>query len=182
MNILVVVDMQNDFITGVFGSKEAQKIVPKVINFVKQFKGSIKCTLDTHFENEKTIEGITLPKHCIEGTEGRKYPKELLDILKQKKAIGISKDTFMPIEIFQGLVSSIMDDYGDIDEMHTLYVCGLVTDICVLNTALYLRNKFPYDKVIVLSDLCAGTTAENHQKALDILKNNLIEIQNSNEV
>ena len=90
------------------------------------------------------------------------------------------------------------DDYADVSlwedildaekyegvhyQNNDVYVIGLCTDLCVLNTALYLRNNLQYDNIIVIKDLCAGTTPENHQKALDIMKINLIDIKTMEDV
>jgi len=179
MNIYVMVDMQNDFISGVFGTKEAQEILPKVINFVKNKK--IFYTMDEH--NTIVSEGIELQKfgkHCMEGTVGRLMPQELQVLLDEDYCY--RKDTFMPYEQYDGkeLWDDILyeEDRNDCKfKNNNVYVFGLCTDICVLNTALYLRNNLQYDNIIILKDLCAGTTPEKHEMALKVMESNLIEVK-----
>lgn len=184
MNILVIVDMQNDFITGCLGTKEAQEVLPKVIDFVKNFKGPIFPTMDEHWEGDDTQELQKFGNHCIVATVGRKYPQELEVLLEQKDCVFYCKDSFMPYEGYDNncLQRDIYDLTRHQNEPANIYVCGLCTDICVLNTALYLRCYLPYENIIVLKDLCVGTTPENHQKALDIMKINLIDNIESKEV
>ena len=177
MKILLVVDMQNDFIDGVFGTKEAQEIVPKVIAYVKNFDDKIVATMDTHYNPTSTpaIEDKELEKHCLYGSNGYAFPKDLEETLKDRCII-INKSTFGRTDLAICLNSIYKEDIS------AIYICGLCTDICVLNNAIILRNGLPFTKIVVLSDLCAGTTPENHQKALDLMKVNLIEVRESNEV
>ena len=184
MDILVIVDMQNDFITGCLGTKEAQEILPKVIEFVKNFKGPIFPTMDEHWEGDDTQELQKFGNHCIVATVGRKYPQELEVLLEKKHAKCYCKNRFMPEkykrkDLWKEVDYAVTENQFDIQD---IYVCGLCTNICVLNTALYLRCYLPYENIIILKDLCAGTTPENHQKALDIMKINLIDNIESKEV
>ena len=178
MKILLVVDMQNDFIDGTFGTEEAVKILPKVIEYVKNFDGMIIATMDRHFLSmpRYTIEEQTLQNHCIFDTHGHEFPKELEKAL-QYKAMILSKRTFGRLDLHK-----IIKGMYENDDNPDVYICGLCTDICVLNNALILRNQLPFTRIHVLSDLCAGTSPENHQKALDLMKINLIEVRESNEI
>lgn len=184
MDILVIVDMQNDFITGKLGTKEAQEVLPKVMDFVKNFKGFIFPTMDEHWKDDYTQELQAFGPHCMIDTVGRKYPQELEVLLEQRDCQYYCKDAFMPYQGYEDkdLCEDISNLTQEENEPVNIYVCGLCTDICVLNTALYLRCYLPHEKIIVLKDLCAGTTPENHQKALDIMKINLIDNIESKEV
>ena len=188
MKTLVLVDMQNDFITGKLGSKEAQAILPKVIDFVKSFNGDIRYTKDTHSKHEKpSIEIQHFGEHCMDDTVGQLIPQELEVELAKKGAEEYLKNSFMPNDDYADV--SLWEDILDAEKYegvhyqnNDVYVIGLCTDLCVLNTALYLRNNLQYDNIIVIEDLCAGTTPENHQKALDIMKINLIDIKTTEDV
>ena len=174
--MLIVIDMQKDFIDGVFGTKEAQEIVPKVADFVYNYKGEIYFTRDTHHkENKKTVEELILPEHCIEDEDGWYMPSEIQLAMKRASHRGTvaiySKYTF-------GCESMCKDLKGEKE----IFICGLCTDICVISNALMIRSMNPFAKITVISDLCAGTTPENHQKALDIMKMNLIEIKTMEEL
>lgn len=186
MAILVIVDMQNDFITGKLGSKEAQELLPKVIEFVKDFKGRIFYTMDEHSKDidMDSIELTAFGDHCMKYTVGRKYPQELEVLLEKNHAKCCCKNSFMPEkykrkDLWKEVDYAVTENQFDIQD---IYVCGLCTNICVLNTALYLRNHLPYDKITVLKDLCAGTSKDLHEKALDVMESNLIEIKESREV
>lgn len=178
MKILLVVDMQNDFIDGVFGTEEAVEILPKVIEYVKNFDGMIIATMDRHFLNipKYTIEEQRLQNHCIFDTPGHAFPRDLKKAL-QYKAMILSKRTFGRLDLYK-----VIRGFCENDDNPDVYICGLCTDICVLNNALILRNGLPFTRIRVLSDLCAGTTPENHQKALDLMQINLIEVQRSDDL
>jgi len=177
--ILVLIDVQNDFITGSLANKEAQKALPNIVEKVKNWNESIYATLDTHYKDYlNTLEGQRLPvKHCIEDTEGRLFPKELEDILFSKDCTIISKTTF-------GSISSVNNPYNDLpntiednltdDFEITLF--GFCTDICVISNALILRAYFPNTIIKVDSSCCAGTTPENHKAALKVMKSCQIDI------
>ena len=182
--ILIVVDIQNDFVNGPLGTKEAQEIIPKVVDFLKreaiEYK-AIYYTEDRHNENYlNTHEGQYIPVHCqwvahdhrktglgcdivddiIEATCGI----ELNEHLVGKNSFGYSKwatlDSFL--------------NYFPIDRID---IIGLCTDICVISNALILRSLFSEIPITVYSNLCAGTTPEMHEKALDVMKSCLIDIK-----
>ena len=184
MDILVIVDMQNDFITGVLGTKQAQEILPKVTEFVKNFKGHIFPTMDEHWEKDYTQELQKFGNHCMLDTVGRKYPQELEVLLEQRDCVFYCKDSFMPYEGYDDncLQRDIHSLIQGRHKPNNIYVCGLCTDICVLNTALYLRCYLPHENIIVLKDLCAGTSKDLHEKALEVMQSNLIEVKESRVV
>lgn len=162
-NCLIVIDMQNDFITGSLGSKEAETIVPRVKERIEKAiadSEDIYFTKDTHYENYMdTKEGEFLPvKHCIEGTSGH----DICDELKpyEKKAKGIfTKNTFGYKDF-----PNYLADYDKIT------IIGLCTDICVVSNAMLIKAFYPEKNIMVEKDLCAGTSVENHNAALKVMK------------
>ncbi|MBQ7344167.1 MAG: cysteine hydrolase [Clostridia bacterium] len=162
MKILVVVDMQNDFIDGSLGTPEAVAIVPNVIEKIKQYEndgGLVIYTKDTHFENYlETNEGRNLPvRHCIKGTEGHDIPS---DILRSHELI-FEKLTFGSVELASYLRGV---------EFDSVELIGLCTDICVISNALLIKAHFPEREVLVDSSCCAGVTPETHAAAITTMK------------
>ena len=161
MKFLIVVDMQNDFISGALGSDMAQAIVPYVVEKVKSFDGKIIFTRDTHFDNYlETQEGQKLPvKHCIRDTWGWEICDELLPYAD----VVIDKETFGSVDL-----PAILRDYGD--EVESIELCGLCTDICVISNAVILKANFTEAKMTVDSNACAGVTEASHKNALETMK------------
>lgn len=162
MKILVVVDMQKDFIDGALGTAEAVAIVPKVIEKIKEYENSdslVLYTKDTHFENYMdTREGRHLPvPHCIKGTEGHDIPAEIL----RGHDLIIEKPTFGSVELVEYL------EKVDFDEIELI---GLCTDICVVSNALLIKARFPEREVSVTASCCAGVTPATHEAALTTMK------------
>lgn len=159
--ILIVVDMQNDFINGALGTKEAEKIVPNVLRKVKNFDGEIIFTKDTHKKNYlETREGKRLPvEHCIMGTEGF----EICDMLKPFAKTVIEKPTFGS----EALPKYIKKFVGTPDYIELV---GLCTDICVISNAAILKAAFTEADIAVDSSCCAGVTPESHNNALKAMK------------
>lgn len=164
---LVVIDMQNDFIDGALGTKEAQAILPKVIEKVTSFKGPVMFTRDTHEENYlDTQEGIKLPvRHCIRGTKGWEIQDELNAYALKNHCLIFDKPTFGSTGL-AGCVSGIAR-MAPIDEIELV---GLCTDICVISNALLLKAALPDTEIIVDASCCAGVTPESHQNALAAMK------------
>ena len=161
MKFLIVVDMQNDFISGALGSDMAAAIVPYVVEKVKGFDGKIIFTRDTHFDNYlETQEGQKLPvKHCIRDTWGWEICDELLPYAD----VVIDKETFGSVDL-----PAILRDYGD--EVESIELCGLCTDICVISNAVILKANFTEAKMTVDSNACAGVTEASHKNALEAMK------------
>ena len=162
MKILVVVDMQNDFIDGALGTAEAVAIVPAVIEKIKTYEdegGLIIYTRDTHPDSYlDTREGRYLPiKHCIAGTHGHLIPSEIL----RGHTTVIDKPTFGSMALIEYL------DGVDFDSIELI---GLCTDICVVSNALLVKAKFPECDVTVDSACCAGVTPDTHTAALTTMK------------
>ena len=164
---LVVIDMQNDFIDGALGTKEAQAILPKVIEKVASFKGPVMFTRDTHEENyPDTQEGKKLPvKHCIRGTKGWELQADLDSFAAKNHSLIFDKPTFGSTGL-AGWVSGIART-APIDEIELV---GLCTDICVISNALLLKAALPDTEIIVDASCCAGVTPESHQNALAAMK------------
>ena len=170
MKFLIVVDMQADFITGSLGSKDAQAVVPAVVNKVKNFDGKVVFTRDTHFDNYlQTQEGKKLPvAHCIKDTEGW----QICDELKPYANAVVDKVTCGSTKL-----PGIIKDLGaDIEEIQ---LCGLCTDICVISNAMILKASFPEVPIAVDASCCAGVSRESHNTALDAMRAVQIEIINN---
>ena len=167
-NYLIVVDMQNDFIDGSLGTKEAQAIVPAVVERIRQCREAgyqVIATLDTHGENYmETSEGRMLPvMHCIRGTHGWEIREELQEALGN--SLLLEKPTFGSIRL-PGIISEEVEN-GDTLRIELL---GLCTDICVVSNALLLKAHFPEAEINVHAACCAGVTPEKHLAALETMR------------
>jgi len=170
--ILVIIDMQNDFIDGTLGSAQAIEIVPKTVEKIKAHEGDIFLTLDTHYENYmETSEGAKLPvPHCIKGTNGHEINPVIKDALSDKIYTTVEKNTFGSI----ALPRIIEEDYNT--EEISFELCGLCTDICVVSNALLLKAYFPEVPISVDASCCAGVTPEKHKAALETMRSCQIDI------
>lgn len=170
--VLVVVDMQNDFVDGALGTPEAQLIVPLVVEKIKNFSGEIYFTFDTHTEDYlNTAEGEKLPvKHCIKGSEGWQLNKAVAQALPIGVTM-IEKPTFGSIALAEILTKKASG--GEIDEIELV---GLCTDICVVSNALLLKANMPEMTIKVDSSCCAGVSVESHEAALLTMKMCQIEV------
>lgn len=174
--VLVVVDMQNDFVTGSLGSAAAQAVVPRVCEKIRGFDGGIVFTMDTHTADYlDTQEGERLPvAHCVANTPGWTPNAEvwaaLMDRNVADEAHMICKDTFGAVE----LPLRITELFGDAVEEITLV--GLCTDICVISNAMLLKAFFTEPRIVVDASCCAGVTAESHLTALAAMRGCQIDI------
>lgn len=169
--ILVVVDMQNDFIDGSLGTEEAQTIVDNVKNKIAEFEPeNVYVTMDTHEgDYMETREGTYLPvEHCIRGTKGWEIREELAEALKGANIY--EKPTFGSIRL--------MEDIRAISEKEEISVelVGLCTDICVVSNALLLKAAMPEVDITVDSSCCAGVTPEKHEAALETMRSCQIQV------
>ncbi len=169
-DILIVVDMQNDFIDGSLGTKEAVAIVPKVREKIQQFNGTVLFTRDTHGPNYlQTQEGRNLPvEHCIKGTDGWQISLEL-DALRKTEPI--DKVTFGSAELGFKLAEMNAEE-----PIGCITLIGLCTDICVISNAMIVKAFLPEVPVRVDAACCAGVTPESHENALAAMKCCQIEI------
>ena len=167
MKLLIVVDMQNDFIDGALGSKEAVAIVPYVKEKIEGFDGKVFFTRDTHFDHYMTTqEGRNLPvPHCVKDTEGWEIRAEL-DALRRTEAI--DKITFGSKDLI-----SVIEQEKDVE---SITFVGLCTDICVISNVMLTKAFFPEIPLIVDAKGCAGVTPESHQNALNAMKMCQVEI------
>ena len=167
--ILVVVDMQKDFVDGALGSIDAAAIVDNVVNKINAFDGEIFVTFDTHFENYmETSEGRNLPvPHCIKGTDGWALDKKVEKALDGKEYTKVEKLTFGSVD----LPRLIGDGEKEIE------LIGLCTDICVVSNALILKASFPECEIKVDSLCCAGVTPAAHNAALMTMKSCQIKVE-----
>ena len=159
---LIVVDMQKDFVDGALGTTEAVKIVPNVVNKIRNFDGAIIATFDTHFDDYmQSSEGKKLPvPHCIRGTDGWQLNTEVSAALTEQGYIAMEKPTFGCIELPKRILELAGDDAFSVE------LIGLCTDICVVSNALLLKANFPEIDIMVDSACCAGVTPESHEAAL----------------
>lgn len=180
--ILVVIDMQNDFIDGPLGTPEARGIVDKVCEKIRGEEWDyIFVTQDTHDEDYCfTQEGKKLPAvHCIQGTEGWFINNEVWDTLNERNYIECFKDTFgdryLYLDIWQKIYS-IDPAFDDKDVYITLI--GVCTDICVISNAIVLKTFHPEMNIAVDAACCAGSTPEKHRMALEVMNSCQIDILN----
>ena len=171
-NILIVVDMQNDFIDGALGTKEAVAIVPLVKEKIKNFNGKVIFTRDTHFENYmETQEGKNLPvPHCIKGTNGWEIRQELMEFCKEQP---IDKLTFGSSEL-----GNILVEEDKVNQIESITFIGLCTDICVISNVMIAKAFLPEVKIIVDAACCAGVSPETHKNALEAMKICQVTVEN----
>lgn len=165
--LLVVVDMQNDFIDGALGTKEAEAIVDNVARKIKEYDPEdVFVTLDTHHDNYlETQEGKFLPvKHCVEGTDGWRLSPILEPLLS--KAHLVTKPTFGSIHLADMIAEIYNEEKGDIE----IELVGLCTDICVVSNAIILKARLCEVPIKVDSACCAGVTPEKHEAALETMR------------
>lgn len=172
-DVLIVVDMQKDFIDGALGTAEAVAIVPKVVEKVLGFKGDILFTRDTHFEDYMdTQEGSNLPvPHCIRGTEGRQICRELQPFAENAPIM--DKVTFGAMEL-----GPVLQDMHADGAISSITFVGLCTDICVISNVMIAKAFLPEVPVIVDAACCAGVTPESHRTALASMRTCQVKIVN----
>jgi len=160
---LLVIDMQKDFVDGSLGTAEAQAIVPAVAEKIRGFEGEVIFTQDTHGENYmETQEGKFLPVlHCIKGTPGHEVVPELQEFLADAKVF--LKGTFGSVDLAAYLSKRA-------EEIESIELIGLCTDICVVSNALLLKAAMPEKPLFVDASCCAGVTPEKHAAALETMR------------
>lgn len=184
MKVLIVVDVQRDFIDLALGTPEAQATVPKIVDTITRMASpDTVCifTKDTHDEDYMTsLEGINLPvPHCIKGTVGHAIHhlvlasyyvladtyKKLRDIVPIYEDNIIEKPTFGSIELQNMLYN--LNEYEPIEEITFV---GFCTGICVQSNALLAKATLPEVPINVIADCCACVTPESHERALEAMK------------
>ena len=160
--VLVVVDMQKDFIDGALGTKEAEAIVENVAEKIRSFDGEIIFTRDTHADNYMdTQEGRKLPVlHCIKGSQGWQLDRRLESLFTGECKV-FDKPTFGSVELAEYLKKQLPDK---------ITLIGLCTDICVISNAILLKAFLTETEIVVVESCCAGVTPESHKNALEAMK------------
>lgn len=179
--ITVVIDMQNDFLTGALANPDAVSIIPSVLEEIKA-ADYVVYTRDTHGSDYmETQEGKKLPvPHCINETWGWQIvdelnPNSIPNLNDTTSWSVVNKPTFGYVDIWKGHVfSSLMDTIGQNNIEVTF--CGTCTDICVVSNALIFKSLYPEVVVNVKADACAGLTPEKHKAALDVMSSCQINI------
>lgn len=167
-NVLVIVDMQNDFISGSLANKDGEKVVKNIIKEIKSNKYDyIALTRDTHFNNYlNTLEGKNLPiKHCIHKTDGWKIRSEIYDEVEKS---GIAHKTYDKKSFGSFSLPHELAIYEN--ELKSIVVTGLCTDICVVSNALILRAELPNVPMYYIKDACAGTSKKAHNASLEVMR------------
>jgi len=168
--ILIVIDMQNDFIDGALGTPEAVEIVEAVKEKIRAYPpGAVIATMDTHeTEYLSTREGRMLPvEHCIRGTDGWKIRPDIAALLTD--AAIYEKPTFGSVRL--------AEDIRAMKDVEEIEMIGLCTDICVVSNALMLKAFLPEVRIRVDAACCAGVTPEKHRAALETMRSCQIEIE-----
>ena len=170
--ILVVVDMQRDFIDGSLGTKEAQGIVEAVKEKIRTYEPeNVVATRDTHPENYlKTYEGRHLPvEHCIEGTDGWQLYPGIDELLSG--CVIFDKPTFGSVKLAEYLKKLNAASPIEVE------IVGLCTDICVISNALLIKAYLPEVNISLDPKCCAGVTPESHEAALTTMRSCQIQIE-----
>ena len=164
--VLIVVDMQKDFVDGSLGTAEAVAIVDKVASRIAAFDGRIFATLDTHQADYlETAEGKKLPvPHCIKDTDGWLLNEKVMYALSEKNYRTIEKGTFGSTKLVEEIAKLAAN--GEV----AVELIGLCTDICVVSNALLLKAHFPEMGIAVDASCCAGVTPKTHEAALETMK------------
>lgn len=180
-NILIVVDMQNDFVDGVLGTPEAAAVLPAVAERIRNHRGRIIFTRDTHTEDYmSTREGKYLPvPHCIKDTTGWEIHADVWSAIPQDRRESaevsvIDKPTFGSTEL-----AITLESLHTHSPISTVTLIGVCTDICVISNAMLIKATLPEVDVVVDAACCAGVTPESHENALAAMTACQIIIENS---
>lgn len=178
--ILIVVDMQNDFVSGVLGNDYAKKIVPAVVEEIRQWKGKVVATRDTHFPETygDSVEGKLLPIHCAYGTDGWKIEPSIQKALEDQAATFIDKHNFgfigWPKALF-GIGSTDQDAVAALtaNKGIRIRIVGTCTDICNLSNLVVLRTWFPDAEIELVEGACAASFPHKQEPAFEMAKSML---------
>lgn len=180
MKVLVVIDMQNDFIDGALGTPEAVGVVPRVIEKIRSWDGAVYATQDTHQPDYlETQEGRLLPvAHCIQGTHGWSLAPGVRRALtegvgRNESTLYVTKTTFGSRDLAELLAKRSGEE-----AIEEIALVGLCTDICVISNALVLKAFLPDVPISVDASCCAGVTPESHRSALAAMKMCQIRVDN----
>ena len=168
MKLLVVIDMQNDFLEGALRNEEGIKIIPNVCEKINEYKANgdiVIATRDTHEEDYlNTQEGRRLPvAHCIRETEGWELNKDIA------KALGNSLKFDKPGFGSVDLAMYLREEYEGAKDLE-IELVGVCTDICVISNAFLIKANLPEARIVVDASCCAGVTIKSHKTALEAMK------------
>ncbi|MCR5447756.1 MAG: cysteine hydrolase [Solobacterium sp.] len=169
-HVLIAVDLQNDFVSMALGTKEAVEIIPAAVKEIEDpYYDTVIATFDTHTEDYlNTFEGKHLPVvHCVKGTEGWLLEEHIEQAVTERNGLRIEKPTFGSVELLDMLMK---------EQPESITLIGLCTDICVVSNAMLVRAGLHETPIRVVAAACAGTTPENHDHALAVMKSCQIEI------
>ena len=172
--MLIVIDMQNDFIDAALGTREAVAIVDAVKEKIRSYPaGDVIATMDTHGDNYmETQEGQNLPvMHCIKGTDGWQIRPDIAKLLADAKIY--EKPTFGSTALAADLAALSAKEEIELE------LIGLCTDICVVSNALLLKATMPEVRISVDASCCAGVTPEKHLAALETMRSCQIHVLNA---
>lgn len=167
-NVLVIIDMQNDFVDGALGNPDGEKVKQNIIKEIESNKYDfLALTRDTHFDNYmETLEGKNLPvKHCIYQTDGWKICKEIYDAVENS---GIQHKVFEKKSFGSFSLPHELDIFEN--ELQSITITGLCTDICVVSNAMILRADLPNVPMYYIEEACAGTSKQAHEAALKVME------------
>lgn len=176
MDVLVVVDMQNDFVSGALGTAEAREIVPyavgRVVDGIDRGE-TVLFTRDTHGPDYlDTQEGRKLPvPHCVQDTEGWEVIDQLQEYTAGRQVL--DKPTFGSRTLGEALAA-----LNEQEPVEKVTLIGLCTDICVISNALLTKAFLPEAEIAVDAACCAGVTPESHRNALEAMKMCQIAVEN----
>ncbi len=169
-HVLIAVDLQKDFVSMALGTKEAVEIIPAAVREIEDpYYDTVIATFDTHHEDYlDTFEGKHLPVvHCVKGTEGWLLEEHVEQAVAARNGLRIEKPTFGSVELLELLQK---------EQPESVTLIGLCTDICVVSNAMLVRAGLHETPIRVKAAACAGTTPENHDHALAVMKSCQIEI------
>lgn len=164
---LIVVDVQDDFIYGPLGSREARSILLAVVDYIKEYEGEVIFTKDTHRSNYKnTQEGRFLPvEHCLAYSDGWELAGPLEEMQNKMRWPVYTKGAFGCVNLAIDLRAEYVKQ-----EIEAIDIIGVCTDICVISNALLIKAYLPEVPITVHRDLCAGVTPEKHEAALKTME------------
>ncbi len=172
---LVIVDVQNDFVSGALGSDEARAMLPRLLDKARSFQGRLVFTMDSHGKDYlSTQEGRLLPvPHCLRGGEGWRLVPELNEFARDHGSHIFQKDSFGSVDL-----ASAVADWARRGEIDGVELVGLCTDICVVSNALLIKAFSPELEVRVDASCCAGVTPLRHLQALEVMKSCQVLVDN----
>ncbi len=176
--LLVVVDMQNDFLFDALENKAGTAIIPQMRDKIRAYREeghTVVFTRDTHFENYmETEEGKNLPvPHCIKGTHGWEITDYLKEFIKE------DTEVFDKVTLGSDALYNYLDNHGH--EFDVIELVGVCTDICVIANAVLAKTACPNAHIVVDASLCAGVTPESHDTALKAMESLQIEVTHKGE-